>query len=86
VTAHRSADLPGGHLYLAGTADFPANAAASQKKDIVDRIVKEAVEDGGDSPVISRKTVKVGGRDWEELTSKEKSGGMAVTRMLQTNS
>ncbi len=85
LTAYISADIGSAQFFLAGTADFPATATAAEKKEIVDRIVKAAIEDEGESQVTSRKTVTAGGRSWEELTAKEKGGGTSVTRMLQTD-
>jgi hypothetical protein len=85
LTTHIAADATDQHLCIAASAEFPANATAAEKKQIVERIVRTVIEEDGEATITSRQTVQIGGRDWEELKTREAGGGESITRMLQTN-
>jgi hypothetical protein len=85
LTTHIAVDPNDAHIFLASSAEFPANATAAERKQIVERIVRTVIEEDGEATVNSRKPVKVGGQNWEELKTREAGGGESITRMLQTN-
>jgi hypothetical protein len=86
VTVYISEDRPTRQEFVAASVDFPSNFTAADKKNVYDKVIKTLVEDAPNAASVSRRTVTVGGRSWEEITAKDgKSDRGGVMRVLRTD-
>ena len=86
ILVHIAVDPGTGQAFIAGSVDISSKTTAADKKSVYENVIKAALEEDGNAPLISRKTVMVDGRAWEEIVSKEGKAGMAINRLLQTDS
>jgi len=87
IRLYVSADMTVRRQCFAASVELPAGATAAEKKQAYDKVVKTLVEEEGEKvEVLSRQTVTVGGRDWEEITARERGKSVGIARLLQTDS
>jgi hypothetical protein len=86
ILVHIAVDPSTGQAFIAGSVDISSKTTAADKKSVYENVIKAALEEDGNAPLISRKTVMVDGRAWEEIVGKEGKAGTSINRLLQTDS
>jgi hypothetical protein len=85
VVIQLAADPALPQAFIAASVDVSSKKTAADKKSAYENLIKLLIEEEGKAPAVSRKTITVNGRDWEEIVGKEGKAGMSINRLLLTD-
>ena len=71
--------------FIAASVDVSSKKTAADKKSAYENAIKVLIEEEGKAPAVSRKTIMVNGRNWEEIVGKEGKTGTSINRLLMTD-